>query len=68
MTLETQKKRLTLMFAINGLCLFLAAVSLYGNIRHDIGWLMIAFIGLLLIGFGAQIWFILGFTKAGRAE
>jgi uncharacterized membrane protein len=68
MNLEAQKKRMVLMFAINGVCLLAAAISLYANIRYDIGWLMAAFVGALLIGFGAQIWFVAGFAKAGRAE
>lgn len=68
MTLELQKKRLNVMFAINGICLVLAVCALYGNLRYDIGWLMFVFIGLVVAGFAAQIWFISGFIKAGRAQ
>jgi len=32
------------------------------------GLLEVRLVGALLVGFGAQIWFVAGFAKAGRAE
>ena len=68
MSLADQKKRMALMFLINGVCLLLAAVSVFVAIRYKVDALWFVFVGLLITGFGAQIWFMLGFMRAGRVE
>ncbi len=69
MSLALQKKRMVTMFVITGLCLFFAIVAFVGSIKFQSNWLMAAFFMLLIAGFGAQIWFVLGFIKQpGRDE
>ncbi|MEI7931698.1 MAG: hypothetical protein WCI21_01385 [Alphaproteobacteria bacterium] len=68
MNLAAQKKRMTTMFAINGVCLILAMAAVFVAIRNDVAWLWGVFTVLLIAGFGAQIWFMLGFIKRGGSE
>ena len=62
LNLARQKRRLTAMFAINAVCMVLAAI------RYHVSWLWGAFIVLLIAGFGSHIWFILGFARAGKSD
>jgi 1,4-dihydroxy-2-naphthoate octaprenyltransferase len=63
-----QKKRLTTMFAIDVVCFLLAGVAVVGYVAFKQGWLAPVFIGSIAVGLGAQIWFILGWMKAAKAE
>ena len=63
MSLALQKRRMVAMFAITAICLFFAIVAFVGSIRFQSTWLMAAFFILMMAGFGAQIWFVLGFMK-----
>lgn len=68
MSLALQKKRMVTMFIIAGLCLFFAIVAFVGSIKFQSTAFMVAFFVLLMAGFGAQIWFVMGFIKPGRDE
>jgi 1,4-dihydroxy-2-naphthoate octaprenyltransferase len=63
-----QKKRLTTMFAIDLVCFVLAGAAVIGYVAAGIGWLAPVFIGAIVIGLGAQIWFILGWMKAAKQD
>jgi hypothetical protein len=54
------KKRRNLMMAVNVLAALGALAGIVGYFEFDIGWALIAVVGALLVGFGAQIWFIAG--------
>lgn len=63
-----QKKRLTTMFAIDVVCFLLAGAAVVGYVGFKQGWLAPVFVGAIAVGLGAQIWFILGWMKAAKAE
>ncbi|EJL21490.1 hypothetical protein PMI01_05218 [Caulobacter sp. AP07] len=63
-----QKKRLTTMFAIDAVCFVLAGAAIIGHVAFKQGWLMPVFLVSIAVGLGAQIWFILGWMKAAKAE
>jgi hypothetical protein len=63
-----QKKRLTTMLAIDVVCFLLAAAAIIGHVSFHIGWLLPAFLVLVAAGLGAQIWFVLGWMRAVKAE
>ena len=63
-----QKKRLTTMFAIDVVCFVLAGAAIIGYVAFEKGWLAPVFIGAIVVGLGAQIWFILGWMKAAKTE
>ena len=63
-----QKKRLTAMLAIDAVCFLLAGAGIVGHVAMGIGWLLPAFLVLVAAGLGAQIWFVLGWMRAVKAE
>ncbi|WP_421737895.1 hypothetical protein [Caulobacter sp.] len=63
-----QKKRLTAMLAIDAVCFLLAGAAIVGHVAMGIGWLLPAFLVLVATGLGAQIWFVLGWMRALKAE
>ena len=63
-----QKKRLTAMLAIDAVCFLLAGAAIVGHVAMGIGWLLPAFLVLVAAGLGAQIWFVLGWMRAVKAE
>jgi hypothetical protein len=63
-----QKKRLTTMLAIDAVCFLLAGAAIVGHVTFGIGWLLPAFLVLVAAGLGAQIWFVLGWMRAAKAE
>ncbi len=63
-----QKKRLTAMLAIDAVCFVLAGAAIVGHVALGLGWLLPAFLILVAAGLGAQIWFVLGWMRAVKAE
>jgi len=63
-----QKKRLTMMLAIDVVCFLLAGVAIYGAVSLGLGWAKPVFILAIVAGLGAQVWFILGWMRATKGE
>ena len=63
-----QKKRLTVMLAINAVCFVLAGVAIYGAVSLRIDWLRLVFLGAIVAGLGPHIWFILGWMRATKLQ
>ena len=63
-----QKKRLTVMLAINAVSFVLAGVAIYGAVSLRIDWLRLVFLGAIVAGLGSHIWFILGWMRATKRE
>lgn len=63
-----QKKRLTAMLVIDAVCFVLAGAAIVGHVAMGVGWLLPAFVVLVAAGLGAQIWFVLGWMRAVKAE
>ena len=68
MDAAVQKKRLNAMIAIDVVCLIVGVAAIVGNVAYDIAPLLWVFIAAAVIGMGAQIWFVHGLMKAGRAS
>ena len=68
MTLDvkTAKRRLATMGLVNALAVVAAGVALYGYFGLGIGWALGVFVAALLVGIGAQIWFIAGLRRANK--
>jgi hypothetical protein len=67
MDAAVQKKRLNAMIAIDVVCLIVGVAAIVGNVAYDIAPLLWVFVAAAVIGMGAQIWFVHGLMKAGRA-
>ena len=67
MDAAVQKKRLNAMIAIDVVCLVVGVAAILGNVAYDIAPLLWVFVAAAVIGMGAQIWFVRGLMKAGRA-
>ncbi len=63
--LATARRRRTVMMIVNALAALTAIVSIVGYFKFAQGWALIVFVAALLVGFGAQIWFIAGFRRKG---
>jgi hypothetical protein len=63
--LATARRRRTVMMIVNALA---AIVSIVGCFRFAQGWALIAFVVALLVGFGAQIWFIAGLRGSNSGK
>ena len=60
------KRRRSVMLAVNGFALLAALAGAVGYFKYAQGWALIAFVVALLVGFGAQIWFIVGLRGPGK--
>ena len=63
-----QKKRLTTMLAIDVVCFVLAGGAIVGHVAMAIAWLLPVFLVLVAVGLGAQIWFVMGWMRAMKAQ
>ena len=63
--LAAQKRRLTIMASVNVVAAILALGFVVAWAKYGVDWAFAAFVGALLVGFGAQIWFIAGFRRKG---
>jgi hypothetical protein len=68
MTLDiaTLKRRRAVMMTVNVLAALAALAAAVGYFKFALGWALIVFVAALLVGFGAQIWFIAGFRGPGK--
>ena len=64
--LQAQKKRLTIMAVVNVLAAIVALGFVVAWAKFAVSWGFVAFIGAVLVGFAAQIWFIAGFRRTGK--
>jgi hypothetical protein len=65
--LELNKKRMGLMLAVVGVAMLLAAAGAYGAFAIKAAWGLPLFIAALLLGFGAQFWFIASIARGGKS-
>lgn len=61
--LQAQQRRLIITLAINGVCALAAVAGIIGGLAFHIDWMNWLFLAALLIGFGAQIWLLIGFLR-----
>jgi hypothetical protein len=68
MTLDVAqvKKRRAVMMAVNAFAVLAALAALVGYFKFALGWALIVFVAALIVGFGAQIWFIAGLRGPGK--
>ena len=68
MTLDVEavKRRRTVMMVANVVAAVGAVASIIVYFKFEQSWAMGAFVLALLLGFGAQIWFIMGLRGPGR--
>jgi len=64
--LAAQKKRLTIMAVVNVAAAIVALGFVVAWAKYGVDWAFAAFVVSLLVGFGAQIWFIAGFRRNGK--
>jgi len=64
--LQASRRRLMVMGVINVVAVLAAAASLVGYFRFDVTWALAAFVVAMLVGFGAQIWFIAALRRADK--
>jgi hypothetical protein len=64
--LKAAKRRLAVMGVVNALAVLAAAAALVGYFRYDLTWALGAFVVAMLVGFGAQIWFIAALWRADK--
>lgn len=62
----TVKKRRTVMMTVNVLAALIALGAVAAYFKLALGWALFVFVGALLVGFGAQIWFIAGLKGPGK--
>jgi hypothetical protein len=60
------KRRLSTMIFVNAAALGFGVAALIGYFRFHLGWALAAFAVLMVIGVGAQIWFIAGVARARK--
>jgi hypothetical protein len=65
--IEAAKRRLMIMLGVSCTAALIAVGALVGALSFGQDWLLAVFAAALVVGFGAQIWFIVGFgrTKKG---
>jgi hypothetical protein len=64
--LAAQKRRLTIMAAVNVAAAIVALGFVVAWAKYGVDWAFGAFVASLLVGFGAQVWFIAGFRRNGK--
>ena len=63
--LTAQKRRLTVMAVVNVAAAIVALGFVVAWAKYEVDWAFAAFVASLLVGFGAQVWFIAGFRRKG---
>ena len=68
MTLDVEvvKRRRKVMMVANVIAAVAALASIVAYFKLEQAWILGAFVLALLIGFGAQIWFIMGLRGPGK--
>jgi hypothetical protein len=62
--LAALKKRRTVMMVVNAVAAVAALCGVVLYFKFALGWALFVFIGALLVGFGAQVWFIAGLRRS----
>ena len=62
------RKRLMRMIAIVSVCALVAAGAIVGYLSFHIAWMGVLFAVATIAGFGAQIWLVIDFAKAGATR
>jgi len=62
------KRRFRLVMLVDTICFFVAFGGVYGQVNLHQPWGIPLFVLAMIVGFGAQIVFIVGLVKASRAE
>ena len=65
---ETLRRRLIIMVSVVVVCAIVAVASIIGSLAFHVGWMLWTFGLALVVGFGAQIWMIVGFVRQGRGK
>ena len=65
--LDLSKKRMSAMLAIVAVAMLGALVGAYGAFGLKAVWGLPVFIAALVLGFGAQFWFIAGIVRGGKS-
>ena len=60
------KRRRNIMMAANTLAALGALAAAVGYFKFELQWALAGFVAALLVGFGAQIWFIAGLRGPGK--
>ncbi|WP_340644431.1 hypothetical protein [Phenylobacterium sp.] len=63
---EITKRRFKIMAGVSAVSVLVAIAAIVCAFRFSQSWLLIVFALALLVGFGAQIWFIAGFRSAKK--
>ena len=66
--LAAAKRRSTIMIALSLIAGIAAAVGIYGYFKLHAVWALVAFLTAVVVGFGAQIWFIASLRGAKSAS
>jgi hypothetical protein len=61
--LAALKKRRTVMMIVNVLAAVTALAGVVAYFKFAQDWALFVFVGALLVGFGAQVWFIAGLRR-----
>ena len=64
--MDTTRRRARTMIAVSAVSVLVAIIAIVCAFRFSQSWLLIVFGLALLIGFGAQIWFVAGFGSAKK--
>ncbi|HEX5378704.1 MAG TPA: hypothetical protein VFW47_09015 [Phenylobacterium sp.] len=64
--IEAAKRRLMIMLGVSAFSALIAVGALVGALSFGQDWLLGVFVAGLVVGFGAQIWFIVGFGRAKK--
>ncbi|MDB5449798.1 MAG: hypothetical protein JWQ52_926 [Phenylobacterium sp.] len=62
--IAAQKKRLMTMGVVNAVSVAVALAAIVGFFKAGLDWALLVFAAALIVGFGAQIWFIAGLRRA----
>ncbi len=60
------KQRFMVMVGVDAVCVMVAIAALVADLSYHLNHALVAFVAAMLIGFGAQLWFIAGLAKHGR--
>jgi hypothetical protein len=64
--LALAKRRLMVMAVIDAICAVVAVAAAIGAFAYGVTWLTGVFVGALVVGFAAQIWFIAGLRRTNK--
>jgi hypothetical protein len=63
---KAARRRLTIMLGVSGVAALVAVGAIVGALSFRQDWMLGLFAAALVVGFGAQIWFIVGFGRTKR--